>query len=304
MNAAQFSTDIPVEVARGAFNGTSFSPERIGDTFRREYGEGLEADVAFFNEQAVKGGTVDQVAAEFERYRAGVRKRFLAYMYSQSRCVSSFIAGPSNFPARRMNKRADISHKRLGEYLDFKARARRAVVRNLRPDLAPIMSSDADAVERLEQEVDKLEQVQARMRNTNAAIRKNRKDPVQQLAALVCMGYSEGVAAELLKPDFCGRIGFADYQLTNNSANIRRIKARIEQITAAQTAPVVEKEGANARIEDDPPANRVRLFFPGKPPEEVRAKLKKNGFRWAPSVGAWQAYRNSWSLATAVEVAA
>lgn len=302
--AQEFATDIPVELAHASFAGTSFSPERVGDTIRREYGEMLAADLAYFTEQAAKGGTLDLLPAEFARYREGMKRRQLAYLHSHSRCVSSFIAGPANFPAARMNKRSDIAHKRLGEYLDFRGRARRAIVRTLRPDLAPIRSSDADAIERLEQEVDQLERQQARMKATNAAIRRNRKDPVEQLATLVTMGYTESVAAQLLKPDFCGRVGFADYELANNGANIRRIKARIEQITASQAAPVVEREGENARIEDDPPANRVRLFFPGKPPEDVRSKLKACGFRWAPSIGAWQAYRNSRALQVAQEVAA
>ena len=36
------------------------------------------------------------------------------------------------------------------------------------------------------------------------------------------------------------------------------------------------------------PDNRVRFYFPGVPSGEVRSLLKRNGFRWAPSVGAWQ----------------
>ena len=33
---------------------------------------------------------------------------------------------------------------------------------------------------------------------------------------------------------------------------------------------------------------RVQFVFPGKPDDETRAMLKENGFRWAPSQGAWQ----------------
>ena len=33
---------------------------------------------------------------------------------------------------------------------------------------------------------------------------------------------------------------------------------------------------------------RLQLFFEGKPEPEVREVLKSNGFKWAPSQGAWQ----------------
>ncbi len=52
-------------------------------------------------------------------------------------------------------------------------------------------------------------------------------------------------------------------------------------------------------IEDSPADNRLRIFFPGKPNGDVRAMLKSNGFKWAPSIGAWQAYRNPDSLRVA-----
>lgn len=35
------------------------------------------------------------------------------------------------------------------------------------------------------------------------------------------------------------------------------------------------------------------LIFPDKPNSGVRTELKKNGFRWAPSIGAWQSYRST-----------
>lgn len=42
------------------------------------------------------------------------------------------------------------------------------------------------------------------------------------------------------------------------------------------------------RVEINKGVNRVQIFFEGKPDENVRSELKSNGFKWAPSQGAWQ----------------
>lgn len=164
-----------------------------------------------------------------------------------------------------------------------------------------IMSDDPDADNKLTLKIAHAEQLQAQMKACNAAIRKHAKDgPDSQVAALVALGRTEAQARTLLEPDFCGRIGFADYQLTNNGANIRRMKERLERVTTAQATPETVIEGSNARFEDCPAENRVRLFYPGKPSEEIRSRLKHSGFRWSPTIGAWQAFRN-WSAIEAAK---
>lgn len=298
-----FKSDISESLAVSAFSGTSFNPERRGESTRTEYAETLTQDYENFKAQAEKGGTLGLLEAEFAQYRAGYAKHYRAYLASNARCVSSFIAGPSNFPAARMNKRSDIAHKRLNELIEFQARARKAVIRKLRPDLAPIMSGDSDAVQRLQAELWNLQAMQDRMKAINAAHKRFMKDPAS-------LDKTEFTDAEKdlirnYKPRYSWEPHpFAPFQITNNGANIRRIEARIQTMSATKAAPVTAIEGNAARLEDDPPANRVRLFFPGKPDEAVRSKLKSNGFRWSPTIGAWQAYRHPHTIELAKQIAA
>lgn len=285
--------DIPRSTANAAHYGTSFVPERRGEREQSDYAETLRSDY----EALAKFATTDEKRAildeEFARYREGYRRHNLQWLHARGRMVSPMISGPSNFPARRMEKLGNWAHNHLTRLIEFRERALAAIRKKLRPELRPIMAGDADATERLADKIDKAEKYQAIMKQTNATIRKHKKaGPEAQVAALVAMGHSERIARKLLEPDFCGRIGFPDYELTNNNANIKRMKARLVQVERNHAAEATEHEGEHARIEDCPAENRVRLFFPGKPDADVRGTLKANGFRWAPSLGCWQAYRN------------
>lgn len=85
------------------------------------------------------------------------------------------------------------------------------------------------------------------------------------------------------------------YMLTNNNANMARIKKRIEVLEAnAQRAPAPEVTREDGiRVVENVEENRLQLFFPGKPEEAMRRDLKSAGFRWAPGAGAWQRQLNN-----------
>lgn len=107
------------------------------------------------------------------------------------------------------------------------------------------------------------------------------------------MGYTDEQIAQLREPDFCGRIGFPDYMLANNNANIRRLEGRIKSLQKTKSQGTQESENKFFKVKENVEAMRIQLFFEGKPEPEVRDILKSNGFRWAPSVGAWQRQLNN-----------
>jgi len=159
---------------------------------------------------------------------------------------------------------------------------------------AGISSDDPDAVRKLRQQLDKLGKEQERMTRANGAIRRNAKaGAAAQATALIALGFSPKSAELLLQADSAGRVGFPDYAISNNGANIRRIKKRITELTARATAPEREAitgqvDGIEFQIVENREANRVQVLFTDEPGKDVRQRLSRAGFHYAPSENAWQ----------------
>ena len=291
-----FAADIPLSRAIAAHQGTSWVPDERGKQRVKEYVSLMQGDLDSLrkacNGDEHKLGILEE---EFERYRTGYRTRYLSYLDRQSRVMSTFITGASKFPVRSNEKKVRSSDRAMQELIDFRKRALKAINKKLFPERGPIWSSNSDATDLLREKIEKAEKLQEAMKSANRIVRAKPKNEYtdEKAEKLRAIGISERNISELFKPDFCGRFGFPDYALKNNNANIRRMKQRVVQIERDQSRESVEYEaGDGIRIEDCPAENRVRIFFPGKPEASVRSDLKRHGFRWAPSLGCWQAYRN------------
>ena len=153
-----------------------------------------------------------------------------------------------------------------------------------------ISSDDPKAVEKLTEKLNKCEKEQEFMKKVNSYYKKNG-------TVKGCEGVSDELAAKLDKrvqeAYSWEQQPFPPYRITNNNAEIRRIKKRIENIEANKGTEFVgwKFNGGEAVINED--KNRLQLLFDEKPSDEQRATLKANGFRWAPSDKAWQRQLNA-----------
>ncbi len=86
------------------------------------------------------------------------------------------------------------------------------------------------------------------------------------------------------------------WELSNLGQTIRSVKKRIEHLSRVDKIQEVEEKIGEVTFKVDKDENRVQLFFPGKPEEEVRTKLKSNGFKWSPYNGCWQRQINAWAI--------
>lgn len=148
-----------------------------------------------------------------------------------------------------------------------------------------ISSDDPDAPEKLATRIAKLEANQKRMVATNRLIRGGLLD------ALPGLGYSPQEVEALLKPDTFGYKGFAPFELANASANIRRLKQRLQQLQGRRARPERPPlEFAGGEVRENREMNRLQILFASKPDKATRDLLKSYGFRWAPTEEAWQTH--------------
>ena len=153
-----------------------------------------------------------------------------------------------------------------------------------------IYLEDEDCIEKLEEKLRNHIHLQEQMKAANKIVKSKKISDSDKIEKLKDIGLSEGSAIKLINPDQIHGPGFAPYQLSNNNAIIRNTKQRLEQAVKLKNTESKEYMIANARVVTNTEENRLQLFFPDKPDEETRTKLKKNGFRWSPLNGCWQSY--------------
>lgn len=178
-------------------------------------------------------------------------------------------------------------HNTYGKAVELQKKAEQYADKAASVGKGGISSDDPDAITKLTRELAKLIANQEGMKKINQAIRKHKGNPAGQRHALLELGYSENSAQKLTTPDYGGRVGFPSYALTNNNANIRRIQQRIKQLQANQERAPVNVQGTGYAYAEDVEENRVMFMFEGKPEKTTREILKRHGFRWSPTRGAW-----------------
>ena len=232
----------------------------------------------------VRPDAADRVYALADRYAKELADNFNRDSEIGTRCPSVLISGSGNFPTRKKEKQVAAWETCRKEFKEIQGIVEK--IKNIRYGKEVIKSGDADALEKLEAKLETLKKNQENMKAANRAIRL--KDTEKGDAKLAEMGYTAEQIKQLREPDFCGRVGYADYMLTNNNANIHRIEGRIKQLKAAKENGTQEQENEFFKVVENTELMRLQLFFDGKPDADVRSILKSNGFKWAPSQAAWQ----------------
>lgn len=247
-------------------------------------------------------------AARKERYeeRAANARAESSSTYDRAKSMASAIPFGQPVHVGHHSEKLDRSfreriHNTYGKAFALQDKAQHYEQKAASVGTGGISSDDPEAIEKLRAELANVEQAQERMKAANKAIRTHKTEEAR-IAALVAQGLTEAQAAELLKPDFAGRVGFPPYSLSNNNASARRIAGRIAELEKLRQRVDVEQEADGYTYREDTGENRVMFVFPGKPDDATRALLKRHAFKWSPSRGAWVRQLNNAGIWAAQEV--
>lgn len=205
----------------------------------------------------------------------------------EGRVPSVLVAGGSNFPTGKKEKQNAARHRNMEDWQDIQG-----LLDKIRSTgMGGISADDPQAVAKLEAKLAGLEQSQENMKAVNAYFRRHKTldgctvlppEQIEKLKADMAQSWH----LDKSRP-------FQSFELSNNNAEIHRTRERIEALKSREQQGYAGWEFDGGRVEANKEANRLQIFFDEKPDAAVRDELKANGFRWAPSAGAWQRQLNS-----------
>ena len=264
------------EIARIAYHAQSFRPEDRGKRMLDSYQQELNEDLEEIEKFGADSQTVSRYAEKFKSFVYG-------YFSKESRCMSAMITGPARFPVRSNEKKQRSVENHIEVFNHWRTRAKRAIKRANAPEVT--VSGE------LEKNIKKLESLKKFheiMKTFNAMMRK--KKSAEEIAQTTGLKIEQ--VQELLKPDFIGRVGFAQYQLSNNLATIKATEDRIKVLERKNEN---QQSGENqvfqldgVKIEINHQADRIQIVHDSKPEASVIADLKRMAFKWSPTNKCWQ----------------
>lgn len=194
---------------------------------------------------------------------------------------------------RRHRRAIETSHRNIRKSIDMSEKAEH-YEQLAQQSSFDISSDDDNALPKLQAKLQQLEHIQAEMKQVNSEYKKGSRQQVSLL--------SDDEKQALLRHNIQSGRYFARFQLTNNAATIRRVKLRINQLTAEAARTVsADIEGNGFTVSEHKEDNRVWVTLTEKPQREVCQIMRTYGFKWSPTRCAWVRMLNAAGREAAID---
>lgn len=284
--ASDYYYSINEDAARRAKEMNSFSDCQPGSA-TAEYRHYVDEAFALAREQKKRVDPMyhEKIDSLLDTYARKLAANMNHGYEIDARVPSILIAGGSNFPVRKKEKQNAARDSNMQEWQYIQG-----LLDKIRSTgMGGIRQDDPQAIPKLQKKLDGLEKAQETMKAVNAYYRKHGTlDGCPHLSP----ENLENLKADMASGWHYEKKPFQSWELSNNNAEIRRVRQRIESLTRANEVAYVGWEFDGGHVEANRDQGRLQVFFDGKPEADARQQLKEHGFRWAPSVGAWQRLLN------------
>lgn len=267
------------EAAYRAYQHISFDPEKRAAQTVKDYETELNEDLQSMPE------------AEQERYTEGYKKYLFAFLSAKSRTMSSMITGPANFPVARNQKALNAEHARLCEFTEWRDKALKSIAKRIEQN-KPEAQKKSETWARLESGIlDSAATIHGINTGTERGYNKAlfvssiykrvevfalHGDVEMVSRAIDCIRHFNETMGVVIteRHKFFGLLEVAE-----------NIKAALQEKATAESQ---ESEINGVRVVKNIQADRLQLFFEGKPAPDMISKLKHAAFKWSPTNGCWQ----------------
>ncbi len=272
--------------ARRANDMNSFSDYKPGSA-TAEYRQMVDKAVEIGERQKKRVDPMyhEKIDSLVDTYARKLAENMNSSFSIEARVPSILIAGGSNFPVRKKEKQNAARDRNMEDWNEIQG-----LLDKIRSTgMGGISADDPQAIQKLEAKLEKLQASQDTMKAVNAYYRKHKTlDGCPNLSA----ERIEKMKGEMSSQWHIEDKPYPSWALSNNNAEIRRVKGRIAELTRKQETAYAGWEFDGGTVEANREDNRLQIFFEGKPDEKTREALKENGFRWSPKAGAWQRQLN------------
>jgi hypothetical protein len=300
----------PFSMVVQAYSGTSQMPEKRAFSFLddyehhinaiREYAVKLAKKIGLSNPEAAVAGDVQNYISKYYSLNEDM-------LNSRQGLMSSFVAGPANFPKARMDKKSAAVDKKVSNMLEYTEKWKKRLQKGLKE---LYIQEQGGAASVADKEIQDLKNTQTFMKEANKIVRKKKLSDAEkvrlvlELAKKLGLNTTEKSVKQLLEPDFAGRVGFPSYQLTSINNRIKEREKKIAKIERRETAAKeqgtleipFESDLGDGKVEYDAAADRLRVYFDDRLSKEDFKKMRSAGFRWAKSLEAFSRNLNNASV--------
>ena len=295
LHTERFKDDLSYDTLERSYAWISFDPEKRAKREQQDWADSMEQLYNSHAEQAQQTGALEAYNAAFEKGYASLLKNYKEMISIRARTFSTGVTGGAGITARKIANNESLIQR---EYEKLKIHNQE--VEKLKNKLAKIAkntpadqyetgevvkSVDVNAIAKLQDKIKQLEEKKEYIYRQQKAEKEYKKS--KDSSVFEKYDIKKEDVEEML--DEINRYGYALYSSPANiNAEIRRIRERITGLEKNQSKGEEEILIEGGKIVKNGATQRLQIFFDGIPDKDVREKLKKHAFKWAPSVKAWQ----------------